>query len=200
MSAGGTIASMSAPDSKHGSQPDSQPRSESGLFRPDGPRTREPQSPLPWIIAGGVVLLVIVLLVTLGRHREPPNPGGAGLAATDPYATNLPITNLQMSQAGSMVGSQSTYIDGQIGNRGGKTVTGITVQVAFRDLGNQLVQKETIPLSLIRMRQPYVDTQPVSAAPIRPGETREFRLIFDHVAQDWNQSYPEIRIIDVVGH
>jgi hypothetical protein len=104
-----------------------------------------------------------------------------------------------MSQAGSMVGSQSTYIDGQITNQGAKTVSGITVQVAFRDIGNQLVQKETMPLNLIRTRQPYVDTQPVSAAPIRPGERREFRLIFDHVAQDWNQNYPEIRIIEVVG-
>ena len=96
-----------------------------------------------------------------------------------------------------MVGSQVTYIDGQVSNQGGKTVTGITVQVAFRDIGNQLVQKKAMPLDLIRMRQPYVDTQPVSAWPIRPGETREFRLIFDHVAQDWNQSYPEIQVIEV---
>ena len=167
------------------------------MFRPDGPQPREPRSPLPWIVAGGVVLIVLVLLITLGRHREPANPGGAGLAAADPYAARLPIANLQMSQAGSLVGSQVTYIDGQVSNQGGKTVTGITVQVAFRDIGNQLVQKETMPLNLIRMRQPYVDTQPVSASPIRPGETREFRLIFDHVAQVWNQSYPEIRIIEV---
>jgi hypothetical protein len=104
-----------------------------------------------------------------------------------------------MSQAGSMVGSQSTYIDGQITNQGAKTIIGITVQVAFRDIGNQLVQKETMPLNLIRTRQPYVDTQPVSAAPIQPGQSREFRLIFDHVAQDWNQNYPEIRIIEVVA-
>jgi hypothetical protein len=177
----------------------SAPGSEPELFRPDESTKREPRSPLPWIVAGGVVLVVILLLVTLGRHREPANPGGAGLAPADPYAASLPITNLQMSQAGSMAGTQSTYIDGQITNQGAKTVSGITVQVAFRDIGNQLVQKETMPLNLIRMRQPYVDTQPVSAAPIRPGESREFRLIFDHVAQDWNQNYPEIRVIEVVG-
>lgn len=177
----------------------SAPGSEPGLFRPGGPAEREPRSPLPWIVAGAVVLIVILLLVTLGRHREPPNPGGAGLAPADPYAASLPITNLQMSQAGSMVGSQSTYIDGKITNQGGKTISGITVQVAFRDVGNQLVQKETTPLNLIRTRQPYVDTQPVSAAPIRPGESREFRLIFDHVTQDWNQNYPEIRIIAVAS-
>ena len=40
-----------------------------------------------------------------------------------------------------------------------------------------------MPLNLIRTHQPYIDTEPVSAAPIAPGETREFRLIFDHVAE-----------------
>jgi len=57
-----------------------------------------------------------------------------------------------------------------------------------------------MPLTLIRTRQPYVDTQPVAAAPIHPGETRDFRLIFDSLPQDWNQNYPEIRVIAVTGH
>jgi hypothetical protein len=42
-----------------------------------------------------------------------------------------------------------------------------------------------------------VDTQPVSAAPIEPGQTRDFRLIFDTMPADWNQQIPEIRIISV---
>ncbi len=37
----------------------------------------------------------------------------------------------------------------------------------------------------------------MSAAPIKPGERREFRLIFDHVIGDWNQQFPEVRIIHV---
>ncbi|MBV8114938.1 MAG: DUF2393 family protein, partial [Silvibacterium sp.] len=90
-----------------------------------------------------------------------------------------------------------TYVDGTIANKGDQTVSGITVQVAFRDFTNQLVQKETMPLNLIRTHQPYIDTEPVSAAPIKPGDTREFRLIFDHVAEGWNQNYPEIRVIEV---
>jgi hypothetical protein len=97
-----------------------------------------------------------------------------------------------------MVGS-NTYIDGQIANQGPKTVTAVTVQVAFRDVTNQIVQKDTMPMSLIRSTQPYVDIEPFSAAPLRPGQTAEFRLIFDHVADAWNQNYPEIRIIQVTG-
>ena len=98
-----------------------------------------------------------------------------------------------------MAGSQTTYVDGRITNQGQKTITAITVQVAFHGFTNPIARKDTMPLTLIRTRQPYVDTQSVGAAPIQPGETREFRLIFDNIPQDWNQNYPEIRIIQVTG-
>jgi hypothetical protein len=52
-------------------------------------------------------------------------------------------------------------------------------------------------LSLIRTRQPYIDTQPVAAAPIEPGQTRDFRLIFDSVPPDWNLQLPELRVISI---
>jgi len=154
---------------------------------------------MPWIVALGVVVIAIRVLVVLSHRSAPQNPGGAGLAPADPYAASLPISNIQMSQAGNMAGSQTTYVDGQITNQGQKTVIGITVQVAFHGFTNPIAKKETMPLTLIRTRQPYVDTQPVSAAPIVPGETREFRLIFDNIPQDWNQNYPEIRIIQVLA-
>jgi hypothetical protein len=180
-----TILTMSAP----GSEP--------GLFPPDHPAPPEPRSTFPWIIALGVVVLIIGVLVAISHHSRPANPGGASLAPPDPYAANLPISSLEMSQASSMAGSQSTYVDGQITNKGDKTVSAITVQVAFHGFANPIAQKETLPLSLIRTRQPYIDTEPVIAAPIHPGETRDFRLIFDNLSQDWNQNYPEIRVISV---
>lgn len=170
-----------------------------GLFPPEHPTAREPRSPLPWIIALAAVILVIGILVAVSHHGQPANPGGAGLAPPDPYAARLPITNLQMSQAGNMAGSQTTYVDGRIANTGQKTVTAITVQVAFHGFTNPIAQKQTMPLALIRMRDPYVDTQPVSAAPLAPGDSRDFRLIFDNIPQDWNQTYPEIRIIAVTS-
>jgi hypothetical protein len=157
----------------------------------------ERPSRLPWIIAGVVVLIAVGVLVALGHHAPAANPGGAGLAPADPYAASLPLTHVQMSQADTRVGGQTTYLDGQITNSGSKTVTGITVQVAFHGFTGQIAQKETSPLNLIRTREPYVDTQSVSAAPIAPGQTRDFRLIFDNLSQDWNQQYPEIRIIGV---
>ena len=146
-----------------------------------------------------MALGVGLLFMFGGQKVLPANPGGAGLAAADPYAASLPISNLKMSEASNFAGGKVTYVDGHLSNNGDKTVTGVTVQVAFRDFGNQLVQKETMPLTLIRTREPYVDTQPVGADPIKPGEQRDFRLVLDQMARDWNGQYPEVRVIQVTG-
>jgi hypothetical protein len=102
-----------------------------------------------------------------------------------------------MSEASNFAGGKVTYVDGKIINNGSETLTGITVQVAFRNDLKEIAQKETMPLNLIRTHEPYVDTQPVSASPLKPGDRREFRLIFDSVAPDWNGQYPEIRVVQV---
>jgi hypothetical protein len=169
------------------------------MFSPPPTEQREKRSLIPWIVAGAVVVLVLVVILVATHHPQETNPGGSGLAAADPYAMNLPISNVQMSQSGSMSGGQTTYIDGRITNKGQQTVTGITVQVAFHGFTTPIAKKATMPLMLVRTREPYVDLQPVSAAPILPGQSRDFRLIFDSVPQDWNQNYPEIRVIQVTG-
>jgi hypothetical protein len=167
------------------------------FLSPDKTAAKEPRPVAPWVIAGIVVLLVLGVFLARGHHAPPANPGGAGLAQPDPYAANLTISNLQMSEASSVAGAKSTYLDGLIANHGSQTVSGLTVQVAFHDFTGQFARNETMPLFLIRTHQPYIDTEPVSAAPIGPGESREFRLIFDNVPENWNQNYPEIRVIEV---
>jgi len=161
-------------------------------------QTREATSWLPWIVAAGVIILGLVILVVVGGRTQPDSSlNSTGMAAADPYGAKLSISGLQMSEATSFSGAKVTYIDGQLANTGDKTLTAITVQVGFHSDVGQFAQRVALPLSFIRTRQPYVDTEPVSAAPIEPGQTRDFRLIFDTVAADWNLQFPEIRVISV---
>jgi hypothetical protein len=102
-----------------------------------------------------------------------------------------------MSESANLAGGKSTYLDGQIANHGAKTVTAINVQVIFRDPAHEVAWNQTQPLMLIRTREPYIDVEPVSAAPLKPGDTRDFRLIFDNVPQNWDGVFPEIRMIHV---
>jgi Protein of unknown function (DUF2393) len=167
-----------------------------------GPQLVRPAAPaernwLPVAIAAAVVLAVLGgLILFLGRGKGAP-PVTPISAKADAYAPNLPITNLAMSESSNLAGGKVTYLDGHIANKGDRTVTGITVQVLFRDYAKEVAQNETQPLELIRTRDPYVDVEPVSAAPLKPGDERDFRLIFDTVADGWNGDYPEIRIVHV---
>ncbi len=158
---------------------------------------KEPRRILPWAIAGTVVGLILAVLLVTGRTPKQLNPGGPGLAPPAPYAKYLTISNIKMSEAGTIIGAKQTYVDGDITNNGSQTLTGVIVQVAFHGFTSPIAQKNTMLLELVRTRQPAIDIQPVSAAPIAPGQTREFHLIFDHVSDDWNQQYPEVRVIEV---
>jgi Protein of unknown function (DUF2393) len=161
-------------------------------------QTREATSWAPWIVAAVVVIVGIGALVILGgRGNHQTEAGGTGMAPAAPYAASLPISGLQMSEATSFSGAKVTYVDGQIANNGNQTLSSITVQVGFHGDTGQFAQRLALPLSFIRTRQPYVDLEPVSAAPIAPNQSRDFRLIFDTVPAEWNQQYPEIRVISV---
>lgn len=161
----------------------------------NGPK--EPRPILPWAIAGTVVGLIVAIWLVMGRAPKPVNPGGPGLAPPATYAKDLTISNIKMSTASTIIGATQTYVDGDITNKGDKTLTGVTVQVAFPGYTSKIAQKNTMPLELIRTRVPTIDIEPVSATPIAPGQTKEFHLIFDQVSSDWNQQYPEIRVIAV---
>jgi hypothetical protein len=118
-------------------------------------------------------------------------------ATTDPYAASLTISKLAMSESSNLSGGKVTYLDGHIANEGNRTVTGITVQVLFHDAAHDVAQNETQPLRIIRTREPYIDVEPLSAAPLKPGDAADFRLVFDTVPDQWDGVFPDIRMIHV---
>jgi hypothetical protein len=144
-----------------------------------------------------VVLVVAAVTVLLLEHGKPKATVTPISAVPDAYAASLPITGLNMSEASNLSGGKVTYVDGHIANTGARTVTGVSVQVLFRTFAHEVAQNETQPLKLIRTRDPYVDLEPVSAAPLAPGAGADFRLIFDAVSPDWDGAYPELRIVHV---
>lgn len=152
---------------------------------------------LPLVIAAIAVLLVAAVVVVVLEHGKRTPTVAPISAAADPYASNLPISELQMSESANLAGGKVTYLDGRIVNQGNKTVTAISVQVLFRNSAQEVAQNETQQLKIIRMRDPYVDVEPVSVAPLKPGDQRDFRLIFDAVTPDWDGAYPQLRILQV---
>ena len=166
---------------------------------PSAARPTEPEQRnwLPLVIAAVVVIVIAGAVVLLLGRGKPASSVTPISAAPDAYAASLPITGLQMSESSNLAGGKVTYLDGHIANKGSRTVTGITVQVLFRTFAHEVAQNETQPMKLIRIRDPYVDLEPVSAAPLAPGAEADFRLIFDAVSPDWDGAYPEVRVLHV---
>jgi hypothetical protein len=160
---------------------------------------KEERNWLPLVVAAAVVFLAAAGAVVSLEHGRSHGAGAVTpiSAPLDPYAGSLSLTGLAMSESSNLAGGKLTYVDGHIANLGARTVTGVTVQVLFRDFAREVAQNETMPVRLIRVREPYIDLEPVSAAPLSPGDEHEFRLIFDSVKPDWDGAYPEIRILHV---
>jgi len=167
-----------------------------------GPQLVPPTEPhernwVPLAIAAAAVLIVAAIIVFMMQRGKGTATVTPISAASDPYGPSLPITNVVMSESSNLAGGKVTYIDGHIANTGNKTVSGVWAQVLFRNAANEVAQNETQPLKWIRTREPYVDLEPVSAAPLKPGGSQDFRMIFDTVTPDWNGVYPEIRIVRI---
>lgn len=168
----------------------------------------EPLSPVPqnepsrgpWLGLGiGAVLVagVIIFLVYSSRSSDTRYERRAEVMQStpaDPYAAQLVLADIKMLEAENFVGGKSIYVEGTITNSGSQTVSGATVEGTFRNSLDQIVQRENHNLMIIQTREPAVDVVALSAAPLKPGETREFRMTFEHISADWNGQYPQVAV------
>lgn len=170
-------------------------------MEPLSPASNPPERGVAWPAIGAGVLLVviaigaIVLLTRPSEQRTAETPSAA--AGPHPYGERLQFADLKMSEVENFVGGKVTYLEGQLANQGDRTVNGVTVEIVFRNSLGEVVQKETLPVKVHEQRGPYVDVTDLKAAPLKSGETRGFRLIFDHVTTDWNREYPAITVVSV---
>ena len=153
----------------------------------------ERRSWMPIAIGAAAIALLLAALFVFGRPKPVPVAPGAA-----PYSENLKVGDLKISTAENFVGSSVNYLEGKIANVGPKTVTGIKVEAIFRNSLGEIVQRESQPLMLIHTAmQGFPDVAPLSAIPLTPNTTRDFRLTFDHISNDWNHGYPELRFAQI---
>jgi hypothetical protein len=162
-----------------------------GLLQPT-PTVQERDTSQRTIVVAIAVVVVIAGVVAL-LLREKPKPA----AAPPPYAASLKFSDLKLSQAQNFVGATVTYVDGTLTNTGDKTVTHVTVKVIFQDSYGQVAQIEEVPIKVLRTTGPYPDTADLSVVPLAPRQSKQFRLIFEHLSEQWNQAYPQLQITGV---
>lgn len=153
------------------------------------PVTQEPDHSRRFIVVAIAVVVALVLVVALLLRQPPRLP-----PKFPPYATKLKFSDLKMSQSQNFVGASVTYIDGNLTNTGDKVVTHAIVRVVFKDSYGQIAQIEDVPIKLLQTSGPYPDTVDLTVSPLAVGDSKPFRLIFEHVSEQWNQTYPDLEI------
>ena len=146
-----------------------------------------------WTIAITVAIVLVLAVVIAVLLRTEPK----GAAAPPPYAASLKLSDFKMSAAENFVGATVNYVDGTVTNTGDKTVPHAVVEVVFKDEMSQIVQRETVPLKVLKTGGPYPEAVDLGVSPLAPGQSQSFRLTFESISAQWNRQYPEIRIIDV---
>ncbi|HEV2495789.1 MAG TPA: FxLYD domain-containing protein [Terriglobia bacterium] len=139
----------------------------------------------PVVVGFIVAILAIAAVVTalvLRSGSANPAPPPAMTADARGYLPQIEITGAQMSAAKNFLGDTVTYLDARATNQGSKTVRRVDLQLEFFDMLNQVVLRDA--------EHPISSRTP----PLRPGETRAFRVSFEHMPADWNQAPPAITV------
>jgi hypothetical protein len=162
-----------------------------GLIQPTRVSEEPNSSRRTIIIAVAAVIAAAVLFAFLLRS-QPKSASGP-----PPYAASLKLSDFKMSAAENFVGATVSYVDGTVTNTGDKTVTHAIVEVRFKDDMGQIVQREQIPLQVLKTTGPYPEAVDLNVSPLAPGQSKPFRLTFEGISAQWNRQYPEIQITDV---
>jgi hypothetical protein len=163
-----------------------------GGFIEPSPATEQRET--NWTAIGIGVALVLAALVVITLITRSGDKGGAN---PHPYASNVKLSDLKMSAAENFAGSTVTYLDGNMTNQGDKTVIRALARVIFRNSLGEVAQQEDVPLRVLSTGGPYLDAVDLSTSPLGPGQSKPFRLTFEHVTADWNQAYPDMQVVDV---
>lgn len=146
------------------------------------------------IIVGLVAVLALVYALVLWT-RAPIVTG----PQPNPYAGNLKLSDMKLSAAENYVGGTVTYLDVNIANTGDRALTGAQMHAVFKNSMGQVVQTENLPIHLLveNHMTGTPDLVDLSRDPISPGQTKTVRMTLEHISSDWDQSAPEMQLVNL---
>lgn len=138
-------------------------------------------------MASRTIIYTVAVLLFLGgvgawfvlRNHSSANSTTALAPEAKAYVRNLKLSEVSMKATESYVGQTVTEIEGKITNSGGRTVKHADVYCIFYNAYGEVVIRERVS---------------IASSPLKPGETRAFRLPFDDIPESWNNQMPQLVI------
>ena len=152
----------------------------------------------------GVTLAIIVALLLLGAvfyfmprapRAAPPRPGAE--VPQQPTPGQIQLQNVNMAKAPT---GGSVELDGIMTNSGPRTINGIAVDVVFQRANGTIAGNQEAPIMGLKKEGSTLIQDDLVKNPIKPGDTRPFRVTVDRVPQGWNNEMPALRIVTVTSH
>ena len=139
---------------------------------------------LPLIIVAAMLPLVAgAIWYANKRAAEPPPAAAAASAEAKAYVQNLKLSGVEMKATENFAGAAVVEITGNIANNGDRDLARVELSCVFYDVNGMVVLRERVP---------------IVRSPLKPGETKPFRLPFEGVPQSWNQTLPQMVIAQIV--
>lgn len=150
----------------------------------------------------GVIIAVLVAAILLGvilyflprTPKQAPTPAAAEVPV-QPVPGELQLGAMQLI-AGPTGGF---YLDGRITNAGPHDVTGIVAEIKVRGRENEVIEDIRRPVEGMTVKAHDLVADSFATDPIKPNQTRPFRINVDQVPNSWNNNLPEVQIVDVTA-
>ena len=125
------------------------------------------------VLAAGGVLAWFVMHPSAPASAPPLTPEAKA------YVRNLQLTDVTMKATESYVKQMVTEIEGKITNSGDRVVKQAEVFCIFYNSYGEMILRERVA---------------IVKTPLKPGESRDFRLPFDTIPSTWNNQMPQLVI------
>ncbi len=139
---------------------------------------------VPILIGALVVFLLVSAGFYLSRPAKPVAESAASVEAKA-YLSHLALSDVSMEATENFMRQQVIEVKGKISDNGPRPIRSADVYCLFYGIDGREIHRERVPI-----------VQP-NATPLRPGETRAFRLPFDSVPDGWNQALPRMVIAQI---
>jgi hypothetical protein len=138
------------------------------------------------IVSGALLLAAIIgVAIYLGTSRPEAVQNGPASAEARAYVSKLTLSDVRMTASENFMKQQVVEIDGKITNDGQRPLQSVDVYCVFRGVDGREIYRERTPI--VRSK----------GVPLRPKETRPFRLAFDSLPDGWNQALPTLVVAQI---
>lgn len=137
---------------------------------------------VPSVVIAAIIAGLTFWMVYMGRPEPPSAAMQPPTAVERAYAPNIVLSSITMQAAENLMQQRVVEIRGKIANHGERTISSVSIDCFFSGIQRDEVYQER--------KIAFVS----KAHPLRPGESRLFRLAFDHLPYSWNQTAPRLAV------